>query len=403
MGGTTAKLSVVEDGAPRLAYSFEAARAKRFIEGSGLPLRISTLELIEIGAGGGSIAHTDNLDLLKVGPISAGSSPGPACYGKGGEQATVTDANLVLGYLNPDYFAGGTISVSRDRAEAALRPLAERVGVDPLRIAWGVHDIVNENMANAARVHIAEHGKDPRGYSMLATGGGGPLHGYYVARKLGLRRLIVPPSAGVASALGLLIAPARVDRVTTLAAELSTIDWNVLEASYQELTRDAIGVLAETGLDGEQADIRRAADIRYRGQAFELVVPLPPGPYTRQSHDVLVQEFERSYIAAFTRTPPASEVEIINVRVSATLESPDQLSASVAGGEMAVATPTATRSAYFTELGAFVDTRVFDRSKLVPGSTHNGPAIVEEAESTLIVGPDGRFSVQASGNIVVEI
>ena len=403
MGGATAKLSVIEDGAPRVAYSFEAARAKRFIEGSGLPLRISTLELIEIGAGGGSIAHTDNLDLLKVGPISAGSSPGPACYGRGGEEATVTDANLMLGYLNPDYFAGGTISVLRDRAETTLRALEAHAGVDWLRIAWGVHDIVNENMANAARVHIAEHGRDPRDYSLLATGGGGPLHGYYVAKKLGLRRLIVPPSAGVASALGLLIAPARVDRVTTLAMELSTLDWPMLEASYQQLNRDAVGVLAETGLDAERAIIHRAADIRYRGQAFELVVQLPAGPYTAQSHDELVAEFERSYIAAFARTPPASEVEIINVRVSATLESPDQLSSSGSAADRVDGVPESTRMAYFPELSSFVDTPVFARSRLAGGHSSTGPAIIEEPESTLIVGPNGRFSVAPSGNIIVEI
>ena len=210
MGGTTAKLSVVDDGKPTVAYSFEAARERRFIEGSGLPVRISTLELIEIGAGGGSIAHVDDIGLIKVGPSSAGSEPGPAAYGRGGNQPTVTDADLLLGYLDPEYFVGGTMVIDASAAEAAMRLLADRVSSSVRDLAWGIHDVVNENMANAARVHIAERGKDPRRYALLATGGAGPVHAYQVAKKLGLHRLIAPPAAGVASALGLLIAPARV-------------------------------------------------------------------------------------------------------------------------------------------------------------------------------------------------
>ena len=207
MGGTTAKLSLVDGGEPLTAYSFEAARQKRFIEGSGLPMRISTIELIEIGAGGGSIAHVDEIGLLKVGPRSAGSQPGPACYALGGTEATVTDADLVLGYLNAEYFAGGTIAIDVAAARRALTRVAEAVRLPLVEVAWGVHDIVNENMASAARVHIAERGRDPRDYALLCTGGAGPVHACHVARKLGLREVICPPSAGVASALGLLVAP----------------------------------------------------------------------------------------------------------------------------------------------------------------------------------------------------
>src|SRR5438034_9776625 len=192
MGGTTAKLSLVDGGEPLTAYAFEAARQKRFLEGSGLPIRISTIELIEIGAGGGSIASMDEIGLLKVGPRSAGSQPGPAAYGRGGSEPTVTDADFVLGYLNPAYFVGGTMPIDMSAAEAALRPLAEPAGLSVTGLAWGIHDVVNENMASAARVHIAEHGKDPRRYAMLCTGGAGPVHAYYVAKKLGLSRLIAP-------------------------------------------------------------------------------------------------------------------------------------------------------------------------------------------------------------------
>ncbi|HEX9418389.1 MAG TPA: hydantoinase/oxoprolinase family protein, partial [Methylomirabilota bacterium] len=210
MGGTTAKLSLVDGGEPLTAYSFEAARQRRFIEGSGLPIRISTIELIEIGAGGGSIAEVDEIGLLKVGPRSAGSHPGPASYGFGGTEATVTDADFLLGYLNPAYFAGGEVRVDMDAARAAVERLAAGLALEPVKVAWGIHDIVNENMAGAARVHIAERGRDPRDYSLICTGGAGPVHAWSVARKLGVSRIVCSPSAGVASALGLLVAPARV-------------------------------------------------------------------------------------------------------------------------------------------------------------------------------------------------
>lgn len=402
MGGTTAKLSVIDNGMPAIACSFEAARAKRFIEGSGLPLRISTLELIEIGAGGGSIAHIDNIGLLKVGPLSAGSEPGPACYDRGGADPTVTDANLLLGYLNPDFFAGGTMSVDPGLALGAIEPLAQETSIPAEQLAWGVHELVNENMANAARVHIAEHGKDPRSYNLFATGGGGPLHGYYVAKKLGLKRLIVPPSAGVASALGLLIAPARVDRVATLVQEVSQLDWSDFERRFQGLEERTKAVIAETGLDALGAEVKRAADIRYRGQAFELVVDLPPGPYTAGSQSALLKAFESHYVEAFTRTPPATEVEIINIRVSAKL---DVASASElqAGHGARGQQSSATRLAYFPESGGKIETPVYQRALIASGQKYTGPAIIEEPESTLIVGPGGTFTKQASGNIVVEI
>ncbi len=403
MGGTTAKLSVIDDGRPTVAYAFEAAREKRFIQGSGLPIRISTLELIEIGAGGGSIAHTDQIGLLKVGPLSAGSEPGPAAYGRGGEQPTVTDADFVLGYLDPDFFAGGSMAIDSNAIDRALAPLLEATGLGKTELAWGIHDVVNENMANAARVHIAEHGKDPRNYALLATGGAGPVHAYYVARKLGLKRLITPPAAGVASALGLLIAPARVDRVATVAREMDAIDWPAFEAVFEDLERQAKAVLDETGLDSATAQIERLADIRYVGQASELVVALPPGPYDAGSDAALTSAFEQSYIAAFTRTPPSTPVEIINVRVTATLEIPERAGTSdQAPGDTGEAVK-GERPAYFPEAGRHITTTVYDRYRLAPGQSFAGPAIIEERESTLIVGPGGHFKVAANGSIIVTI
>jgi N-methylhydantoinase A len=403
MGGTTAKLSVIDDGRPAVTYNFEAAREKRFIEGSGLPVRISALELIEIGAGGGSIAHTDTIGLLKVGPRSAGSEPGPASYGRGGTLPTVTDADFLLGYLNPSFFAGGTMAVDMDAVERAFTPLSTATGLDRTALAWGIHDVVNENMASAARVHIAERGKDPRNYALLSTGGAGPVHAYYVAKKLGLRKLVAPRGAGVASALGLLIAPARVDRVATIAREMTLVDWAALEATFAKLEREARQVLEDTQLPGRDAAIARLADIRYVGQASELVVPLPAGPYTIASRGALEAAFERSYIAAFTRTPPSTPVEIINVRISAELEVPGS-AAAMRPTEGARGDPVkGRRPAWFPEANGYVSTTVYDRYALAPGQAFDGPAIIEERESTLIVGPGGRFAVADTGSIVVAI
>jgi N-methylhydantoinase A len=403
MGGTTAKLAIVDDGKPTVAYSFEAAREKRFVEGSGLPVRISTLELIEIGAGGGSIAHLDDIGLLKVGPTSAGSEPGPAAYARGGREPTVTDADFLLGYLNPAYFVGGTMAIDLVAAKAAVRPLADRAGLSITDLAWGIHDVVNENMASAARVHIAEHGSDPRRYALLCTGGAGPVHAYYVAKKLGLRRLIAPRGAGVASALGLLIAPARVDRVATVARDLRAIVWADLEATFARLEADARTVLAATLPEGGAPDIRRLADIRYVGQASELVVDLPPGPYASTSRDALLAAFEASYVAAFTRTPPATQVEIINVRVCASIAIASGAPTAQPAKSAKIRPVKGSRMVYFPEFGEFRPTTVYDRYALEPGQTFNGPAIVEERESTLLVGPGGCLEVAASGNIIVTI
>ncbi len=318
MGGTTAKLSLVDGGEPLTAYAFEAARQRRFIEGSGLPIRISTIELIEIGAGGGSIASVDEIGLLKVGPRSAGSAPGPAAYGLGGREATVTDADLLLGYLNPDYFAGGEIALDVAAARAAVERVAARLGLPPTQVAWGIHDVVNESMASAARVHIAERGRDPRDYALLCTGGAGPVHAWSLARKLGMGAVICPPAAGVASALGLLVAPARVDRVATVGLRLDEGSVGELEAAFRRLEDEARAVMADTGLPLERATVQRLADGRFLGQGFDLVVSLPPGPYaeTREDRARLTAAFESAYRDKFALTPPGVPVEFLNIRVA---------------------------------------------------------------------------------------
>ena len=406
MGGTTAKLSLVDEGEPLTAYSFEAARQKRFMEGSGLPIRISTIELIEIGAGGGSIASVDEIGLLRVGPRSAGSQPGPASYGLGGTDPTVTDADFLLGYLNPSYFAGGEVKVDLAAARRSIEKLAGTLGLDPIKIAWGIHDIVNENMASAARVHIAERGRDPRDYALLCTGGAGPVHAQQVARKLGISRVICPPSAGVASALGLLVAPARVDRVATVGVRLDTGSLASLEAAFKRLENEARAVMTDTGLKLESATVQRLADGRFLGQGFDLVVELPEGPYDdgAASRASLTAAFESAYREKFALTPPGVAVEFLNIRVSAR--------APVSGSEVvlqgrkgtgAAAALKGRRPAYFHETGGFTETAVYDRYRLGVGDEIQGPAVLEEEGSTLVVGPGATARVAPTGNMVLTL
>ncbi len=406
MGGTTAKLSLIEGGEPMIAHGFEAARQKRFVEGSGLPIRISTVELIEIGAGGGSIARVDDLGFLKVGPASAGSEPGPAAYGLGGTHPTVTDADFMLGYLNPDYFADGLLTVDMAMAEAAMARLAVSAGMDVTATAWGIHDIVNENMAGAARVHIAERGRDPRGFALFSTGGAGPVHADQVARKLGITRLICPPAAGVASALGLLVAPARVDLVATVGVRLDDCDLTALEATFMDLHHQARNVIAETGLDPATIIHQRSADGRFVGQGFDLTVELPPGPYDASEETMraaLLYAFKVGYRKKFARTPPNVAVEFINVRVAARTPVPGGAIDAVRNMPATGQAVKNRRQAYFPDSNGFTETTVYDRSNLPVDSVFVGPAIVEEAGSTLIIGPDASWSVTRSGNIVVTL
>ncbi len=407
MGGTTAKLSLIDDGEPLVAYGFEAARQKRFTEGSGLPIRISTIELIEIGAGGGSIAHTDEIGLLKVGPQSAGSEPGPACYGRGGDEPTVTDANLMLGYLNPAYFAGGTIRIDAAKAEHAVSALAQKLGMTAVQAAWGIYDVVNENMAGAARVHVAERGRDARNYSLLTTGGGGPLHGYYVAKKLGLKQLICPPSAGVASALGLLAAPAKIDRVATINMRLDDGNWAALEAAFNALEADARAVIAQTGYSFASLRVERFADGRFAGQGFNLLAALPAGPYDTGDAEAtrlaLEGAFEASYRRKFGKTPPLVAIEFINIRMSVIAAisdaAPVRQSTLIRAGEPL----RGRRAVYFQETNDYVTTAVYDRDALAPAAAISGPAVVEEAGSTLVIPPGASAVVADNGNIIVTL
>src|SRR5207302_672617 len=308
-------------------------------------------------------------------------------------------------YLNPAYFAGGTIAIDVAAARAAVARLAGRVKLPLIDVAWGIHDIVNESMASAARVHVAERGRDPRDYALLCTGGAGPVHACHVARKLGISRVICPPSAGVASALGLLVAPARVDRVATVGMRLDRGDLGALETAFRALEDEARAVMSDTGLKLETATVRRLADGRFLGQGFDLVVDLPDGPYD-DSPDCrrrLTTAFETAYRAKFALTPPDVPIEFINIRVA--------VRAPVAGAEVTVlgegrgrgGAVKGTRPAYFPERRRFEETTVYDRVKLAPGEEIRGPAVLEEEGSTLVIGPGGVGHVAATGNIIVTL
>ncbi len=403
MGGTTAKMSIVRDNAPLIAHQFEAGREKRFAAGSGLPINISTVELIEIGAGGGSIAHLDSLGLLKVGPQSASSKPGPACYARGGTRPTVTDANLLLGHLDPESFAGGTMRLSTEAADTAMHTVSVGLGMDEDSVSAGILAVVNENMAAAARVHVAERGFDVPAFSLLVTGGGGPLHGCDVARRLGIRRMICPPGAGVASAIGLLMAPARVDRSATMGRALEKVGHEELESAFAALERDAATVMAETLSPGTPYTLVRSADICFAGQGFEVITRLPDGPYGPETAAQIRSAFAEGYRQVFGQVPPVQSIEIVNLRLTAQetrVYRPLSLDVS---GKHAWVPRQSCRDVWSEPLQAFVSAPVLSRDAMTTGQVLHGPVIVEDASSTLVVPADASVMSDAAGNLIIDL
>jgi N-methylhydantoinase A len=403
MGGTTAKICVIDQGQPLVTTEFEVARMYRFKKGSGLPVKVPVIEMIEIGAGGGSIARIDELGLLKVGPDSAGADPGPACYGLGGSEPTVTDADLVLGYLDPNYFLGGKMRLDRTQAEKAIRQrVAEPLAVDLTRAAWGIHHVVNENMANAARIHLVERGRDQRRYSLIAFGGAGPVHAYRVAERLKLRQIICPPAAGVTSAFGFLVAPMAFDFVQTYLSTLRGIDFGHLNTIFAEMEGRGRALLRQAGVPDGVMTVTRSADMRYLHQGFEINVPVANGCLSADDIPRLQASFDREYERLYKRLNPAVDVEALNWRVIVagprpvitTQHTDDQLTPTQV-------TPTGERPAYFPETSGYTNCPVYDRYRLVPGAVLRGPAIIEERESTVVVGPGANVDVDAYRNVVI--
>ena len=403
MGGSTAKLCVIDDGQPLKTHEFEVDRVYRFRKGSGLPVRIPVIDMIEIGAGGGSIARVDSLGLLKVGPDSSGADPGPVCYGQGGTQPTVTDADLALGYLDANYFLGGKMKLDLDGTKRALERLGYPLKMTGEQVAWGIHQIVNENMANAARAHLGERGKDPRRMPMYAFGGAGPVHGYRVAEILRLPALISPFGAGVGSTFGLLAAPLAFDFVRSAYSRLDQLDWQFANRLLDEMAAEGRKVLQSSGLNSEQITYQRTADMRYVGQGHEVSVALPGGMLSANHLAAIAAEFERTYEALYGRKGPEVPLEVINWRVVASGPRPDMNFKLPHDNSKRADARKGSRLAYFPERNGYVETVIYDRYALEPGTAFNGPAIVEERESTLIIGANAQARIDERLNVVVEL
>jgi len=398
MGGTTAKSCVAVDGVPDLTHVFEFAREKRFKKGSGLPAVAPSIDLIEIGAGGGSIARRNALGLLQVGPDSAGSEPGPACYGLGGEEPTVTDSDLVLGYLDPEGFLGGAMQLSTAKAHAALARAGAQVGLDAEETAWGVHDIVNENMASAARTHIAEKGLDARRFTMVATGGAGPVHAVDVARRLRIRRILCPIASGVGSCLGFLAAPARGDRTWSRVERADLLDGATLLERIRQAHDEIKDELVETGIDAGCIRWECAAEMRYLGQGARLEVKIDdPEMVTPAS---LSDGFLRAYEMDFGRTVPGGVPEVVTWRVWGVAGEEVRHyrlgNASITGEEAETRRPI-----YVPGKKSYEEVTVYVRKALQQGTRLRAPCIVTEAESTLVIAHDADVAILDDGTIEV--
>jgi N-methylhydantoinase A len=402
MGGTTAKICLIDDGEPQSSRTFEVARQYRFLKGSGLPLCIPVIEMVEIGAGGGSIAFVDELQRINVGPQSAGAEPGPACYARGGTQPAVTDADVVLGRLDPGYFAGGAIPLDPDRAAAAIdRAIGAPLGLARLEAALGVSEIVEENMANAARVHAVERGKDLQARTLIAFGGAAPLHAARLAEKLGIRRVLIPSGAGVASAFGFLQAPVAYEVARSRYVRLDdTFEMGIINTLFAEMRAEAEAVVA-AGAPGLPLIETRTADMRYRGQGHEITVSLPLSEFDATSRDRIAASFAEAYAAAYGRTIPGLGTEIMNwtLRLAAAREPLPRCPPQPADRP---ARPCGWRALFSPAELALQEVAVYRRDDLEPGSILSGPAMIAEDATTTIVPKGCSARINPLSVIIVE-
>jgi 5-oxoprolinase (ATP-hydrolysing) len=400
MGGTTAKACLVEGGCAAIGAEMEAARVHRFKKGSGLPIKTPVIDMIEIGAGGGSIAAIDEVGLLRVGPRSAGADPGPACYGRGGVEPTVTDANLILGYYDPGFFLGGQLALDRDAAERALAALGAKIGLSAIETAFGIHRTVSESMAAAARIHIVEKGKDPRRYAMVGFGGAGPAHAAAVARILGVKEVLIPPASGAASALGFLAAPLSFEEARSHPLRLDAPNAaGTIDAIVSELESDTRARLLSAGVPEHEIVSERSADMRLLGQLHEINVPLPEGRITEDSMAGVRQAFAAAYASRYAAAYEAVGAEIVSLRARSRGAQPE-----LSARQAISATPArqkGSRKAWFN--GGLIETPVYDRYGLGVDTALEGPAIIEERESTTIVPPGDGLRVDASGTLRIAI
>jgi len=403
MGGTTAKSCLIQRGVAGVVPTFEVGRVQRFMKGSGLTIQVPVVDLMEIGAGGGSIAKVSKLGTLQVGPESSSADPGPICYARGGQDPCVTDADLLLGYLDENYFLGGEMKLDKEAARrGVMEKIAKPLGVTFIQAIWGIHDLINETMAAAAKTHIAEKGGNPKIVTVAAFGGAGPVHAYGLAKKLGAPRLIVPPNAGVGSALGFFTAPRAFDLVRSHKVSLADANFADIEKIFRELETDGEKTLKKAGKD-EAVRFERSLDMRFVGQGSETNVPLTGRDFTRLKKEEIRKKFDQIYEKLYGRTYPDSAVEFINFKVRASL--PERLfkfSKLDKKGQSLEAAVKGQRPAYSGIAKDFIPYTVYDRYKLFPNAKFKGPAIIEEKESTLIVGEDATVSVDGYGFLWVD-
>ncbi|MBM4423918.1 MAG: hydantoinase/oxoprolinase family protein [Chloroflexi bacterium] len=404
MGGTTAKSCLIQNGVAGVVPTFEVGRVQRFMKGSGLTIQVPVVDLMEIGAGGGSIARMSRLGTLQVGPDSAGAEPGPICYGRGGTEPTVTDADLLLGYLDANYFLGGTMKLDVEAAKRGMEERAARpLGVSYLQAVWGIHDLINETMAAAAKTHIAERGGNPRVVTVAAFGGAGPVHAYGLARKLGAPRLIVPPNAGVGSALGFFTAPRAFDLIRSHKAPLLSADFAEIEKLFRAMEAEGERTLRRAGATGTVA-FTRSVDARFIGQGSETNLPIPSGDFSALTPSEVRRRFDSEYTRLYGRTYPEAPIEFVNFRVRASLpvrllEMPRLPHRS---GRVADAIK-GERPAFSGLARDFIPFTVYNRYQLFPGAEFSGPAIIEERESTVIIGEEGKVRVDEFGFLWIDL
>lgn len=404
MGGTTAKICLIKDLRPSITTDFEVARVHRFKKGSGIPIKVPVIDMIEIGAGGGSIARVDSLGLLKVGPESAGADPGPACYGLGGKLATVTDADLFLGYMDPRSFLGGEMELLPSEAENAMEQLASRLKSSLLYVANGIRRVVNENMSGAAKVHVAEQGRDPRSLTMIAFGGAGPMHAVEIGKILGLRLVVVPLFSGAFSAVGLLVAAPSLDFVRSDVCRLDSLDWANTQQIIGNMISQGEKALQEVGVYPSDAEIEASADMRFVGQGFEVTTPFPIDLIHSMDAAKIEEAFKKAYTEKVTTVMPHTPVEVVSWRITVRgKKARVKLAHEKSGSVDAKKAIKGSRPVFFAEIGDYVDTVVYDHYRLLAGNKFAGPAIVEQRESTTVINPNTEVTVDEFLNLLITI
>jgi N-methylhydantoinase A len=397
MGGTTAKICLIDDCKPQTNRAFEVARMYRFKKGSGLPLRVPVIDMVEIGAGGGSIARVDALRRICVGPDSAGAEPGPACYGRGGTAPTVTDADLLLGRIDAAAFSSGRMSLAPAAAQTALDgAIAKPLDLTLMVAALGVSEMVDENMSNAARVHAIESGKDMRGRVLIAFGGAAPLHAARIAEKLGIDRILIPTSAGVGSAVGFLRAPISYEIVRSRLARLSSIDVAEINTLFSEMHAQAEAIVRRGAPDATLIEVRHAF-MRYRGQGHEVMVPLPGGCYGEKESETFAHAFETAYRTLYNRIIPGVEIEVVSWVLS--LSAPVETTAETPAVVVPHMPQPASQRSLFDPLAEFMQASLYRRRDLRPGARIRGPAVVIEDETSTVVSPTFDAVVNGFGYI----